>query len=172
MTIIEGVDVLAALVDYPTEHVAAAARECARPLARISTPAADDLHRFAETVQDLPLRELQDAYISTFDFDPACSLELGWHLFGESFERGGFLVSLREDLEAAEVIESEALPDHLRHILSLLAREEPHRAARLAELVLPAIRGVREALAQRESPYLHLLAAIEMVVASMRTFTD
>src|SRR6266568_3182701 len=66
-----------------------------------------DLLRYPED----PAR--QELYVQTFEFNPACTLELGWHLFGENYERGEFLVRMREQLRRHGIAESNELPDHL-----------------------------------------------------------
>ena len=85
--------------------------------------------------------------------------------FGETRERGGFLAVLRADLERVGIPESIELPDHLSHVLALLGREEPGRAAILAALVAPAVAAVRAALEERETVYADLLAAVDSLVA-------
>jgi nitrate reductase delta subunit len=127
--------------------------------------AAAALQRFAQQTDALSLTDLQEQYTAVFDLNPACTLDLGWHLFGETRERGGFLVVLRADLERVGVPEVTELPDHLSHVLSLLGREEPGRAAVLAALVAPAVAAVRAALEERGSVYADLLAAVDSLVA-------
>lgn len=159
-------DALADLVRYPHE----ALDECAsRSLAVLdpADPAVAALQRFAQHVAAMPLLELQEHYTAVFDFDPACALEIGWHLFGDSRERGGFLVVLREDLERARVAEISELPDHLSHVLRLLGREESNRAAALAALVTPAVASLRTTLDERRSVYADLFTAIECLVAKL-----
>jgi nitrate reductase delta subunit len=111
--------------------------------------------------------ELQEEYTAAFDFDPACALELGWHLFGESRERGAFLAALREDLTSAGIQESHELPDHATHVLALVAREDYARAAQLADLVMPAVGAIERALLKRRSPYVHVFAAMYAELAAL-----
>lgn len=86
----------------------------------------------------------QELYVQTFEFNPACTLELGWHLFGETYERGEFLVKMRGELRRHGVEETSELPDHLTHILRLIGRMEHGEAALLAgESVLPALEKIR-----------------------------
>ena len=103
---------------------------------------------------------LQELYVQTFEFNPACTLEIGWHLFGENYERGEFLVRMREQLRRYGIAETSDLPDHLRHLLLLIGRADPAEAAELAgQFVLPALGKIKDAL--KDNPYQTLIAAVE-----------
>ena len=100
----------------------------------------------------------QELYVKTFEFNPDCTLEIGWHLFGENYERGEFLVRMREQLRRYGIAESSELPDHLCHILPLLDRLDPEEGAELVgQYVLPALGKIKDALNGNE--YQHLIAA-------------
>jgi len=131
--------------------------------------AAAHLSRFGAAVSSASVTDLQEEYTATFDFDPACALELGWHLFGESCERGEFLASMRADLARVGVAETQGLPDHLAHVLTLLGREDRDRRRTLASIVERPLGSVAAALAARGSRYADLLTAIEHAVALCRT---
>ena len=107
----------------------------------------------------------QEVYVQTFEFNPACTLEIGWHLFGENYERGEFLVRMREQLRRHGIAETADLPDHLRHLLLLIDRMDREEAADLAgQFVLPALAKIRSAL--KDNPYEGLIAAIEEKLAA------
>lgn len=159
-------DRLAAAVDYPEPGFAGTLRACGDALADTSPEAAASVRAFREAVCDLPLERAQELYIESFDFDPQCSLDLGWHVFGDSYERGEMLAALRGDLDRAGVRQTAELPDHLTHLLMLLAREDRARGVELAALMLPAVGRVEEALRRRQSPYAHLLRAVQAVLAA------
>jgi len=90
---------------------------------------------------------MQELYVQTFVFNPACTLEIGWHIFGENYERGEFLVRMREQLRSHGIAESCELPDHLCHILLLLDRLDSEEAADLVgQFVLPALAKIKDAL--------------------------
>lgn len=161
-------DDLAALAVFPRFALAPHARACAAEWRTACPDAAAAMERFAVTIDGFSLPALQEEYTAAFDFDPACALELGWHLYGDAFERGAFLVEIRDALTRAGVAESDGLPDHIAHILPLLAREEADCAQAHAAMVAPAIARVRESLQKRQSPYLDLIAAIEAAVAALR----
>ena len=107
----------------------------------------------------------QESYVQTFEFNPACTLEIGWHLFGENYERGEFLVRMREQLRRHGIAESTELPDHLTYLLPLLARMEHGEAAQLAgEFLLPALAKIVGAV--QDPDYQSVLRAIEQQLAS------
>lgn len=89
----------------------------------------------------------QELYVQTFEFNPACTLEIGWHLFGENYERGEFLVRMREQLRRHRIAESTELPDHLTHLLPLIACMERGESAQfVGEFILPALTKIRSAI--------------------------
>jgi len=101
---------------------------------------------------------MQELYIQTFEFNPACTLEIGWHLFGENYERGEFLVRMRGLLRQHGIAETTELPDHLTHVLQLIGRMEPGEAVRLVgEAVLPALEKIR---LPDDNPYREVLDTV------------
>ncbi len=160
-------DALAALIDYPRGDVERDARACATELGRTHPAAAAEIAAFADAIAGTPLPELEERYTETFDLTPTCSLDVGWHLFGDAHDRGSFMADVRERLEQAGVVRTAELPDHLTHVLRLLGREPSASAARLAVDIRPAIDRVCAALAHRKSPYAHVLDAVRTVVAAM-----
>ncbi|MDC0935663.1 molecular chaperone TorD family protein, partial [Pirellulales bacterium] len=83
--------------------------------------AALEISKFGQFVEQCGEYELEEAYTRTFDVNPSCALEIGWHLFGEDYMRGQFLVRMRAELAKYEIPESRELPDHLAHVLAVLA---------------------------------------------------
>jgi nitrate reductase delta subunit len=156
---------LARLAAYPDDRTLVDAR--AMLAAAHSTAGSVAAREFLEVTAPMTAAELQEEYTASFDFDPACALDLGWHLFGESRERGAFLAALREDLQAAGIPESHELPDHLTHVLALVARDGYARATQLADLVMPAVGAIERALTKRGSPYAHVLAAVYAELAAL-----
>ena len=102
---------------------------------------------------------LQEDYVRTFDLDPACTLEMGWHLYGETPERGVFLAALRADLDAAGLSEGANLPDYLPTLLRLIARRDRAAAAALARTIVPAVSSVRDELRRRQNVFAGSLEA-------------
>ncbi len=65
--------------------------------------------------------EIEELFTATFDMNPTACLEVGWHLYGEEYQRGEFLVMMRRALTEHGIAETIELPDHLSHCLRLLA---------------------------------------------------
>lgn len=122
---------------------------------------APDVIAFAETIATLTPEQREELYTQTFDFNPKRALEAGWHLFGENFKRGTFLVKIRETLREHDLDEGEKLPDHLTHLLRLLDRlDQEEGEAMIAEIILPALRKISESFEGKPNPYGRLIRAL------------
>lgn len=130
-------------------------------------PVQTTLLRFREAVDGLALHELEEAFTTTFDLDPVAALEVGWHLFGDTYERGRFLVEMRQRLHRLGMSESGELPDHLATVLRVLPRLDSAEAEGLTRgAVTPALHKMLEPLRSRESLYLPLLQAVDALLAA------
>lgn len=164
---VEAWDQLADLVEYP-QGASYPERVAVRIDAATECGAAEALDRFREKAAANGPRVMQELYVEAFDFDPATTLDLGWHLFGDAPERGALLSSLREDLVRAGVFERGELPDNLPIVLRLIARLDETAAAKLAALIAPAVARVHDQLQSRNNPYADVLDAVGRLVAGIR----
>ena len=138
--------VLSALLQYPDEELVAARDEI--------IGAADDsrVEAFVEGQFSVSLRDLQDEYVTTFDFDRRASLYLTYHTHGDRRQRGIELVRLkRRFAEAGLELADGELPDYLPALLEF-ASLVPDGHEPLAEL-RPSLELLRGRLHQRESRY-------------------
>jgi nitrate reductase delta subunit len=136
-------------------------------LAELVPEAAERLSRLALHLDGKTDAEVEELYTHTFDLNPVSSLEVGWHLFGENYARGEFLVLMREELRKDGLTESTELPDHLTHVLPVLARMDQKQADRfVVRYLLPALDKMLAGLGKQDNPYQHLLEAIRCVVLS------
>lgn len=158
---------LAQLVEYPIDASYAHAIDACLDASAGLGDASGALTRFSEAMKQGGLALMQERYVEAFDFDPACTLDVGWHLLGDAPERGALLCRLREDLAGASVDERGELPDHLPALLRLIAREDDARAGALAELMAPALTSVHERLDARDNPFGDVIDAIARTLGSL-----
>ncbi len=117
--------------------------------------------------------ELEELYTRTFDFNTECALEIGWHLYGENYERGDFLVKMRERLRRCEIAESCELPDHLTHVLAALGRLDEEESYRIIfDFVLPAMEKIINAMSGKDNPYEKALKFIQQVLQQQYKLTS
>lgn len=159
-------DAFARLLSYPDQHTAQAAELLYIVLQGEIQDAADEISTFGNFLEQSGDWEVEEVFTSTFDVNPTCALEVGWHLFGEEYARGLFLVRMREEMRKYGLVESTELPDHLSHVLAIVASMPDDQAARfVTACVQPAIEKMNEGLAAKETPYRHVMAALVKVVA-------
>lgn len=158
---------IAGLLAYPDAESRQRLDRCRDQLDLDGSTAAAHLADFDGATRDLDRLEAEELYTRTFDLNPPCALEIGWHLFGEDYHRGAILVRLREELARHGIEESCELPDHLVHVLPLIDRMAPEEAARFVPAcVTPAVMKIIAALKGRQNPYEHLLRClVAMLVA-------
>lgn len=149
----------AKLLTYPSEEYGELVTELA------CQSQGNHLLSFAEETSNLSREEFEELYTRTFDINPLSSLEVGWHLYGETYERGSFLVKMRQSLKALGIQESTELPDHLSHVLCALEKLEPVEANELAvKYVAPALGKMLEGFKDKQNPYEHILLALQGVI--------
>jgi nitrate reductase delta subunit len=139
---------LAVVLDYPTPAVPQQVDECLLQLWALADKdaalgkAVDCMRAF---VACPALAEghsrLEELYLQTFEMNPTRTLDLGWQLFGEDYNRGLFLVKLRQEMRRLDIPETSELPDHATQVLRLIARMEPEKAEKFVlPCVLPALK--------------------------------
>ncbi len=128
-------------------------------------PAAKEVSKFGKYVEQCSGYELEEGYTRTFDVNPSCALEIGWHLFGEDYTRGQFLVRMRGELAKHKIPETVELPDHMTHALYVIAAM-PEEEARLFShaCLFPALHKMLGSLDKTQSPYRHLLRCLLLVL--------
>lgn len=160
-------DALSRLLSYPDEHTIQAIELLYVVLQGELSEATTEIARFGAFAEHCELWELEEAYTRTFDVNPACALEVGWHLFGEEYERGMFLVRMREEMRKFDLSESSELPDHITHVLAVVTRMPEDEAARFVRsCVQPAVEKMNEALKDKETSFRHVVSCLASVLAA------
>jgi nitrate reductase delta subunit len=151
--------ILSALLDYPEPalldalpEIEAALHEWPQTRTRLA-PLIESLK--------LPLIDVQQNYVATFDRNPSHSLHLFEHVHGESRDRGQAMVDLLamyEDKGLAAV--KNELPDYLPLFLEFLATLPQAEACDLLGQPAHILGALAERLRKRESPYEAALRAL------------
>jgi nitrate reductase assembly molybdenum cofactor insertion protein NarJ len=123
-----------------------------------SKRAAAELETIEKALEGKATWQIEELYTQAFDLNPVCALEIGWHLYGEQYERGRFLVRTRDLLSELEIEEIVELPDHLSTMLTALGRLEGADAkAFAANFLVPALRRMGKACDDSTNPILQLI---------------
>jgi nitrate reductase molybdenum cofactor assembly chaperone len=153
------------ILSYPGNNYLREVEVCRNAAAEIDAEAARRLSHFNDVLRCLTVEEAQELYVQTFDLNPICALEVGWQLYGDNYDRGNFLVEMRQELQRYEVPETVELPDHLCHVLPLLARMDSAMAGSFVrKSVIPALNKMLAAFEGRNSPYENVLKALSRIL--------
>jgi len=165
-------DSIARVFSYPGEEYMRNVARC-RELCTASRFENDEVGRtvlarldsFNVAIDGLSIGELEELYTRTFDINPVGSLEVGWHLHGETYERGAFLVQMRDLLRRCSIEESSELPDHLTHTLLAVGRMgKEEGSAFISSRLLKAIDKMLEGFVGKGNPYEHMLTATKLLL--------
>ena len=79
-------DLLAALFNYPHDgdyhellkfSIDGIGQDC--------PGAVEFLTELSDHIEGMSLEQIQELYTRTFDINPVCTLEIGWHIYGEDY---------------------------------------------------------------------------------------
>ena len=154
-------DALVTLYAYPNGALRGAASAALSAVAAESPAAAELLEPLVAHLTSADLAACEELFVTTFELNPVCALEVGWQMYGEQYARGAFLVKLQGLTREAGLPPPTELADHLPNVLRVVARVADPTAHKLATtFTLPALAKMTEALAaQAANPYRGLLAA-------------
>ncbi len=112
------------------------------------------LERALESLYTIPLKELQELYVWTFDWKDKTGLYLTAHELGDSRERGAALILLQHIVQDAGFsLTNGELSDYIPMLFELLALRPDHVHVRALELRLAvACKRIRDNL-DEDSPY-------------------
>jgi nitrate reductase delta subunit len=155
-------EVLASLLEYPSRDWNTRVERCKQWLTVQEPELAVQFIPFQRKVRELSVERLQELYTQTFDLNPVCTLDVGYHIFGENYKRGELLAKLRETEAQFELGQADQLPDHLPVLLRLLAKLDDNelRPALICEILIPALDKMIEALCPTNNPYRDLIEVI------------
>jgi len=155
--------ILARLLEYPDEDWNTPVERWEQRLTTEGDEVPPQLVELRRKLRDLPIESLQELYTRTFDLNPVCTLDIGYHLFGENYKRGELLAGLRETEAPFELGQQNQLPDYLPVLLRLLVKLEDQelRESLIVELLIPALSKMLQSLDDANNPYRYLIQAID-----------
>lgn len=116
---------------------------------------------FVGYLQSRRLIRLQEEYSRHFDLNPATSLNLTYHRYGDGKDRGAALVELlRVYRRAGYMPTTRELPDYLPLVLEFLAICPQDDFAWLVQEYRPQVEALADRLIQSGTPYAHLLSVV------------
>jgi nitrate reductase delta subunit len=155
---------LAALMDYPTGELQAAAHEIWQAIDEeglIDATTLAGIKTFTNRLGASDLLELQEYWVGHFDRSKRLALQLHEHSYGESRDRGQAMVNLAMTyrLHGFEIASPE-MPDYLPLFLEFLAQIPDDAARRYLADAIDIIEVLRIRLAERDSSYAILFQAL------------
>ena len=163
--------VLSILLQYPDDEFVLSLEELKEAAAQI--PQVEQRERcvnFIDYLGDTPLIRLQEEYTSTFDLNPSTCLNLTYHKWGDSRERGNALVDFRRLYHQAGYESSTGdLPDYLPLVLEYLSLNRNGDNYSLFGQYCEEVETVRSRLEESGNVYADLLAIVADFFTEMKT---
>lgn len=133
---------LADLLDYPRDDQAELVATCRAMAEAMEVEALPALAAYDDFRTQRTVGQLEEAYTAYFDLNPVCTPYVGHLLFGETYKRSAFLVTLGQRYRAHgfEMPDSE-IADRLSVMLRFMATHADHdeRLTLASEGLLPAL---------------------------------
>jgi len=114
---------LAKLFEYPEEDYRALIIETIDDISGDYPDAAQELEKFLELLPS-QMGELQELYSKSFEVQAVTSLDVGYVLYGDDYQRGVILANLKNEHDKVSNTCNEELPDFLPNLLRLLPKIE------------------------------------------------
>lgn len=156
--------VLGLLLRYPNKTIIEACAECQKILAEealLSSERINDMNKLIEYLQNSDLIELEEKYVSLFDFKRLLSLYLFEHSHGDSRDRGQALVDLIAHYEKHKLeLQPGEMPDYLPVFLEHLSFFSLEDAMKALAAYVNTISIIEKRLQEHQSLYSAVFSAI------------
>ncbi len=119
---------LSKLFDYPGENYHDIVLEALNVVSKDYPKASKELEIFLELLP-MHINELQELYSKSFEVQAVTSLDVGYVLYGDDYQRGVILVNLNKEHNKAKNDCGEELADFLPNLLRLLPKIEDEEMA-------------------------------------------
>lgn len=155
-------DAIASCLCYPHPDSAKDARRAAAGWGDSYPQVAEHFTLLAEWLEATDPLAIEEAYTNLFDLKPACTLDIGHHVFGEAYQRGALLAGLVAEHREHGVDLRDELPDYLPTVLRLVGRlaDTPEREMFLSRVVGVAVGRMKKALVKIETPWARAVSSL------------
>jgi nitrate reductase molybdenum cofactor assembly chaperone len=109
------------LLEYPRSDVAQTARECLALVAPEHAEAAVLLREFLAFAERTPADTIEEIFTATFDLNASCHPYIGYHMFGEAYQRSALLLELKDKFRDYAFDPGTELPDHIAVLLRFMS---------------------------------------------------
>lgn len=159
--------VLSLLLSYPQAETLAALDEMIEAITAenlLPPSQTSALIRLIDSWRDARLMDLQENYVTLFDRGRSLSLHIFEHVHGESRDRGQAMVDLMSLYESHGFeIATRELPDYIPLFLEYLSQQSQAEAVSLLQDAMPVLSLLGARLAERNSPYHIIFAALSCI---------
>ncbi|OFY67625.1 MAG: hypothetical protein A3H98_00120 [Bacteroidetes bacterium RIFCSPLOWO2_02_FULL_36_8] len=157
---------LAQLFRYPGDTLKSHAEKINKLIQTNYFETSDDYAVFLNFVNTTVPSEIEELYISTFDVQAICFLDIGYVLFGEDYKRGAFLVKMNEEQRRCGNECGKELADHLPNVLTLLSTHpDPVFVNEFVnELFFPAVTKMLATFKEGQNPYKYLFITLKFIL--------
>ncbi|MRG60346.1 nitrate reductase molybdenum cofactor assembly chaperone [Agromyces sp. CFH 90414] len=148
-------------LSYPDDRVLGLADVVGRALDESAPAAAASFAPLLRWWETTPASEVQRSYVDVFDLSKRHALYLSYWTDGDTRRRGQVLADFKQRFRDAGLVlgDTGELPDHLPLVLEF-ARHRPDEGAELLQSYRASLELIRIALAERDSPYAGVVAAV------------
>jgi nitrate reductase delta subunit len=149
-------------LQYPDDELVAARDELAASTAALRDgPAARAVGQFFAWFASMPALDLARHYVQVFDLGKRSALYLTFYSLGDRRDRGLALLRLKKLYRAAGLpLEGSELPDYLPVMLEFASTAAPEHGDLVLSEHRPALELIRLALHEQQTPYAHVLDAV------------
>jgi nitrate reductase molybdenum cofactor assembly chaperone NarJ/NarW len=158
------------LLAYPDEQLLAQLDSVAAVAEELPSDMGDPIRAFLIHVSGVPISSIQEHYVQVFDMKRRACPYLSYWTDGDTRNRGMAILKFKQAyLEAGYELGNEELPDHLAVVLEFAAVGNALTGDALLAEHQEAIHLLRDALAELESVYIHVL---DVVIATLPELTS
>jgi len=162
--------VLSILLHYPDDEFILSLEELKEAVEQI--PQVEQRERcltFLNYLVSNPLIHLQEEYTATFDLNPATSLNLTYHKWGDARERGNALAELNFLYRKAGYEScNDDLPDYLPLVLEFLSINKLANSFSFLGQYRDQVKAVGSRLREKGSPYSGILAIVQDIFGELK----